>query len=34
MDRWTIVPEAILLLDTGDSVYNYARVPCHLAAIA
>ncbi len=37
VDRWTIVPEAILgqpLLDTGDGVYNYARVLCHLAAIA
>ncbi len=36
VDRWTIVPEAILgqpLPEISDGVYNYSRVLCHLAAI-
>ncbi len=36
VDRWTIVPEAILgqpLPDISEGVYNYARDLCHLAPI-
>ena len=36
VDKWTVVPEAILgqpLQDSGDGVNNYARVLCHLASL-